>query len=506
MQQWLASRVNLTPRPRPRPNVALAVAMLGHCPGPVRVERLLAMADTLTEMRQIGLGPVLQRLANGTASSGEQQLHHLPIPLQSRAEFHDIFPAAGTTDTEYVSLLAGRRAWLPRAVDDFFANGGEKLWLVAIPESEGLSGFLPAPNTLLHEPASLRGVATVAAIPEVGSLALPDLERLQVPARLADVPRVRLDNPSPRFLPCGTVIDDDHRERRNSGEMELSQMPDPAPFNQLLQGILPFLSEHRPDLQILLTLPLAYAAELDTPAPDPAALQTLRDIRDGDSGHRLRQMQFVFPYLRGADYALHSPVGIISGRQSARAQQQGPWRSVAGQPLQTDGLPYPAQSVAATVALRNDPGIGILRARQGRVTLDDERLVMPALHPQDYAHSNDLSRFDGFRAAEIMRLLGYLQRQLRALGEQLLFTVDYRDPRPRLLLERFFRHLQQQGALRGATAEEAFHIEEIRSREGQMIYEIRIAPAFPIDQLRLTFSNLNGQWQGRVNPGGISHG
>ena len=88
-----------------------------------------------------------------------------------------------------------------------------------------------------------------------------------------------------------------------------------------------------------------------------------------------------------------------------------------------------------------------------------------------------------------MRLLGYLRRQLGTLGEQLIFNLDYRDPRPRLLLERFFRQLQQRGALRGATAQEAFRIEESRTQEGVMIFEIMIAPAFPIDRIRLTFTN-----------------
>lgn len=496
MQQLLASRITLTPRPVPRHDVALEVAMLGHCPGPVRLPRLLALHGALEEIRRAGFGPRLDRLLAGTAEAELQALHHLPIPLRSSAEFHDIFPTALETETTYISTLAGQQAWLPRCVDDFFANGGEKLWVVSIPEAEGARGFLPADNTRLHDEATLRGIATVMVIPAMGSITLPDLERLQVPPRLPDIPRVRLDNPDPQFLPCGTDTDDDHRERRSHSEVALSTMPEPMAFNLLLQGVLPFLSQHRPDIQCLLTLPLAYAGELDSPAIDQTALQWLRDIRDGDSGHRLRQMQFLFPYLRGAEFALHSPVGVIAGKQSAQAQARGPWRSMAALPLRSAGLPYPRLSIADTVRLREDPGVGVLQQRDQQLQLDDERLVIPALHPQDYAYANDLSRYDGFRSAEIMRLLGYLQRQLNALGDQLVFNVDYRDPRPRLLLERFFRHLQQQGALRGSTAEEAFIITEIQSREGAMIYEILIAPAFPIDRIRLTFTNVNGQWQG----------
>ena len=501
MQELLASRITLTPRPLQTRSAALEVAMLGHCPGRVRVARLLALHSAVADMRSAGFGEALDRLQAGNADASLQALQHIPIPLRSSAEFHDVFPDAASADTEYVSVLAGRRAWLPRCVDDFFANGGSKLWIIVVAENEGQNGFLPSPDTRLHDVASLRGLACALVLRNLGAVAFPDLERLQIPAQLPDIPRVRLDNPDPQFVPCSTNLEDDHRERRNQSEMELSEMPAPTALNQILQGILPWLASQRPDIQCLLTLPLAYNGELDSPALDPLAVQWLQQIRDGDSGHRLRQVQCLFPYLRGPQFELLSPVGVIAGKQSAQAQTRGPWRSIAGQPLHSQGLPYPSLSIVETVQLRNDPGVCILRQRHQQVELDDERLMVPALHPQDYTHANDPGRFDGYRSAELMRLLGYLRRQLTALGEQLIFNLDYRDPRPRLLLERFFRQLQQRGALRGATAEEAFHIKEIHTREAAMIYEIMIAPALPIDQIRLTFTNQQGEWQGDIAGG-----
>lgn len=499
MQELLASRIALTPRPLLPRNAVLEVAMLGHCPGPVRVERLLALRGALAEMRTLGFGEAVAQLQAGSGDASLMALQHLPIPLRSSAEFHDIFPQAISADTAYVSVLAGRRAWLPRCVDDFFANGGEKLWVVVVPEAQGKDGFLPAENTLLHDVSTLRGLACALVIPTLGAVAFPDLERLQIPARLPDIPRVRLDNPAPRFVPCSSDLDDDHRERRHSAEVELGDMPPPAALNRILQGVLPWLAKQRPDVQCLMTLPLAYNGELDSPAVDERALQWIRDIRDGDSGPHLRHIQFLFPYLRGPRFDLVSPVGLIAGKQAARAQARGPWRSIAGQPLESAGLPYPPLTIVDRVQLRDDPGVGVLQHRNGRVQLDDERLVVPALHPDDYRNAEAPGRFDGYRSAEVMRLLGYLRRQLNALGEQLIFNLDYRDPRPRLLLERFFRQLQQRGALRGATAQEAFRIEESHTREGVMVYEIMIAPAFPIDRIRLTFINRQGEWQGRVN-------
>lgn len=523
--EWLAgARIALTPRPVQRRTAALEVAMLGHCPNEkdadgqtvrerARIDRLLAMPSALNDMRAVGFGAAVDVLSDTSTdrpalSAHLAGLYHIPIPLHSSAEFHDIFPSAASEKTSYVSLLAGDRAWLAQAVDDFFTNGGEKLWVVRIPEREGQAGFMPAADTRLHDIDTLRGLATVLVIPSVAVVALPDLERLQVPPRLPDVPRVRLENPNPQFLPCGTNTDDDHRERRYPSE--LISMPDPWPVEDVLRGLLQWTARHRPDVQTLLTLPLAYSGEIDSPVVDQHTLSWISEIRkdrENESRHLLRHMQFLFPYLRGPRFALRSPVGLIAGKQAAVARAKGPWHSIGALPLLSEGLPYPRLSIAQMLRLREEPGIGILHVRtgfagRGQLSLDDERLVMPALPPSDYAETDDIDRFDGFRAAEIMRFLGFLRRQLQALGEQLIFNIDVSDPRPRLLLEQFFRRLYNQGALRGRVPEEAYQVHQPRQiQEGAIQFDIQVAPAFPIDRLFLTFINTNGEWQMEVTGG-----
>ena len=122
-------------------------------------------------------------------------------------------------------------AWLPMAVQDFFEGstslGREqlKLWVIRVPEEAGSAAFLPAIGADLTEPASL-GAFERALLPRRAAIiALPDLERLQVPANLPDIPRLRLDNPVPVFLPCGVEPDDGHRERRYSREIPHSPAP-----------------------------------------------------------------------------------------------------------------------------------------------------------------------------------------------------------------------------------------------------------------------------------------
>jgi hypothetical protein len=266
----------------------------------------------------------------------------------------------------------------------------------------------------------------------------------------------------------------------------------------LLGSLLGLMGRERPDLTCLLTLPLDYASEQGHPVADPEALSWINQARASEERFRLRPMQFLFPYLRGPRFALRSPVGLVAGMQAAVARRGGPWRSMAAKPMRTDARPYPDQTLAQVLQLRQAPGVGVLQARNGIVSLDDERLAVPALHPNDYAQSQDLGRFDSFRSAEIGRFLGYLRRQLLALGETLILNMDYRDPRPRFLLDQFLRRLHALGALRGALPEQAYQISESHTQEGVMRYDIMVAPAFPIDRLYLTFSSRDGAWQAEV--------
>jgi len=489
--QLLQQRIRLAPRVPARPRPALPVLMLGHAPGRVRVDRI--PPEALAQMRDAGLGALLAERLRPEAPA-DAALCQLPLPLHSVGEFDDIFPDARATAAAYRSRLAGGRAWLPQAVSDFFANGGERLWLVRVAEADGQQGFLPSSPIRPQDLTTLRGLALALALPEVGLAVLPDLERLQIPAELPDIPDVSVAAPEPRFLPCGSAVGADQRERDDGDE--LPEVPPPLPTGDVLRLLQSVLARFRPDMQCLFTLPPAYSSRSAAPVIDPAALAAVEDIRAGADGAELRRLQLLFPYLRGREHRLVSAVGALAGLQAGSARRRGIWRSVAGVPLQADGLPYPPVNLRTRLELREAPGIGVLHSREGRVVLDDERLAVPALHPGHYAgRPAELIGFDGYRSAEVSRFIGFLQRQLRALGEVLVFNLDHRDPRPRLLLEDLLRRLHGQGALRGRRPEDAFSIRQIDTQEGTIGYEIEVAPAFPIDAIRLAFVNRAGEWR-----------
>jgi hypothetical protein len=425
-------------------------------------------------------------------------LYDLPIPLASSAEFDDIFPDARTQATQYASVLAGDTAWLPLAVDDFFTNGGEKLWIVRVREADGVRGFLPAFNHPLYDTENLRGVSALLVLNDVGLIGFPDLERLQIPAQLPDIPRKRFANPEPQFLPVGTVIDDGHRERRQTEEL----VTETAPWQTLalLSELLGLTAKNRPDIQCLFSLPLAYSATLESPCADPLVLTDLNNARIQNAAYLLRQVQLVFPYLNNGD-ALTSAVGVVAGAIASSARRNGIWRSIGATKLISTGRPYPSLNMQQTVALREAPGVGVINLRQGILQLDDERLMVPALHRDDYLPGQYSERLNAMRSAEVVRFLGYLMRELRKLGERLVFNVDPGDPRPKLLLQKFFSQLYKAGALRGATAADAFSITVAERGESTIAFNIEIAPAYPIDKIVLTFINRNGEWASNVDNG-----
>lgn len=493
--EFLGARIKLNPRPAQETEAGLEVAMLGHCTGRVRVDRLLALTDVVEEIRLLGLDSRIAELENGV----DRDLYNLPLPFHSSAEFEDIFPDAFVEPAQYVSILAGAQTWLPLSVEDFFANGGEKLWVVRIPEKDGAEGFFPAFDTSLHDIRTLKGVAIVLLLNQVGLVTLPDLERIQIPARTPDIPRKRLINKAPQFLACGLVDDDGHRERRYPSE--LKKQVNPQPFISLLQKILSLLGKYRPDIQCLYSLPLDYSETLASPSVDESALADLEVARTQNGAHLLRQVQFLFPYLRSTRYQLHTATGVIAGMIAGSARTNGIWRSVAGLAMSTEGRPYPPASVSHTIALRESPGVGVISQRSRKLSLDDERLCVPALHRNDYVAGQYSESLNGLRSAEVVRFIGFLVRQLRRLGERLIFNISYNDPRPRLLLEKFFLDLYNGGALRGALPEDAFSIRQASSNEATIAFDIEIAPAFPVDKIVLTFINRDGEWLSEAQSG-----
>lgn len=529
-------RIELAARPQPAQTAVLEVVLLGHYPdlkgkAPPHWERLAADASTLDEMAGLGLGSACTRLRELAAGAavGEptaqdkalMALYELPIPLHSFGQFQDLFPGAFDRDTHYTSLLGGQRAWLPLAVQDFFENAlpdqALKLWVIRVDERLGSAGFLPRAEADMLEPRSLGPFERALLIPRAAILALPDLERLQIPAHLPDIPRLRVANAVPSFLPCGTDTDDDHRERRRRREI-------PPPTATLKAGdvLLPIsrtLARLRPDMQCLLSVPLAALPGSELPGPDPDFLALADRLAGLDASGALdtaalgrateaaRHLQLLYPYLRGPDRRLGSAVGLVAGLQAAVTQQYGAWRSIAGRPLPGHSLPWPALSQHGATRLRQQPGVTVMLQRKGRTLVDDERLCAPCLPAVALRQLTRAQREDEhWRSAEVMRFMGWLRRELQTLGERMVFDTDPRDPRPQMALRSFFSRLHTLGALRGRRLDDAYTLTQQANDKDRLEFDIEIAPAFPIDRIRISFLQDRHSNGGTTTEIEVAHG
>lgn len=500
-------RVIAQARPSVQQTAGFEVVMLGHCGGKADLSQL--HASVLEEISALGLveqAETLKRIQSGDISATDQQacLYDIPIPILSLADFQVLFPESAHWKANYRSELADDYFWAPKAIADFFneskplPTGTKKLWFIRVAEAEGQKGFLPEGLCNLTHVSTLKGLHLALLPPQAGVIVMPDLERIQIPQELQGIPRVRLENPKPAFLPCSQTqpAEDDHRERRNSHEMLLSN----TPWNtqRIIANIIEPIHRYRPDMQCLWTLALQYQNKLGRPGLSSAALNDLTTLRtDSRYGLGLHRIQFLFPYLR-RDAQLYSASGVLAGRIASQSIQMGAWRSIAGIALPDNSVPYPEIDHRMAAQLRETHGLGILVRQGGRTYLDDERLASPYTPKFGQAIADDNAQ----RSGEFVRFMGYLQRQLLRLGESIIFSLDPVDPRPLLLLEQFFNKLHEKGALRGGVAEQAYNIEQVIAEQNVLKYEIQIAPAFSIDRIRLSFSHQQGEnnllldWEG----------
>ena len=136
-------RIVLEPSPAAivRPG-ELEACFVGHAPGEVRPERLAKGSGELAGVRDKlhGLGfhrvlAAIDRWASARELPSDTltlrrvtQLCHLPLALSSPAELTRLFPEASTAACRRRSALAGNRAWLNTAVEDFsFMRAGAAL-------------------------------------------------------------------------------------------------------------------------------------------------------------------------------------------------------------------------------------------------------------------------------------------------------------------------------------------------------------------------------------------
>lgn len=504
-------RVSLLPETRLHRTPLFDVAMIGHVERDASLDYLFSNPAMLADMRAAGYSEVLDLLRTEYEKAEQplrsHPLHGLPIPLRSVEEFQQLFSSAGSEDlrNKFVSRLGGNYPWLPIAIEDFFQievmQLPRRLWIIVVAQAQGSDAFLtpdaavaPASNAqadaqlksrprseqiadiLQRQPALLRALD----LPNLGLLCLPDFERVHIPPSLAHIPSLRVANPAPAFLPCGTNTNDGIAE---TSPIQTAQPDESTEFMVHLQRLLRVIAAYRRDVNLLLAFPFDVNRNAESPQHSQLAVTQLNQWKQGAEAHLLRHVQLVFPYLRDIRGNLGSPCALLAGKTLASASTRGEWRSIAGMALPTTKRTFPAVSLKLCAQLRDHPGPGlaVLREDNAQVQLDDERLPTPYVASQPSTNSGELARF-----------MGGMLRALENMGMNLLFENQQQLDQSDIALRDFFTRLHAQGALRGRRPEDAFSLRRTHSDTGELIVEIELAPAIAIDRIQVDLRNHNG--------------
>lgn len=470
-------RISLQPETRLHRQPVFDLVMIGHTDKQAKLAALFANSSMLNDMRDAGYSSQLDQLQKVKSEKVADPLYQLPIPLRSYDEFKQLFSIENSENktSRYSSRLAGNDTWLPIAVSDFFnaevMRIPRRLWIIPVDEALEVRGFLPVDSKspdIEVENALLRALA----LPNIAIIAMPDFERLHIAQALKHIPKLRVANPTPTFLPCGTNTDDGVLER----SIRIQEKTDNSEkFIQHLVSLLKPIARYRPDCKLLMQFPFDKKMEGELPQLSRVAENQLKIWMQDADARLLRHLQLVYPFVQDTKGKLGSATPLLAGKMLNISTEKGSWRSIAGVNLPGNKKPFPLLSIKQISRLRDDLGLGVLRQEMNQLQLDDERLVVPYIENESATNSGELSRF-----------MGWLMRSLEQLGLNLVFESKDRVLKSELLLREFFSRLYAMGALNGKKLEDAFSIKSYMDGEACII-EIALAPAIAIDRLILDF-------------------
>lgn len=480
-------RISLLPETRLHREPVFDVVMIGHTDKQADLAYLFANPALLNDMRDAGYSSQLDQLfrqfsKNDETAIRQDYLYNLPIPLHSFEEFQQLFSVdknsidqetnPDVNEDRYKSRLGGDYVWMPLAITDFFSaevmRHPRRLWIIPVDEKLEVSGFLSPDNTRAPAVEEDNAFLRALALPQAGIICMPDFERLHIAQSIKPVPKLRVVNPVPAFLPCNTNSGDGVLERSILVKPKTEYVDN---FVEHLRQLLIPISRFRRDVNLLLSFPYDKKMDGELPTRSSIAENELEQwLSEGDQ-YLLRHTQLIYPFLQNLQGELSSACGLIAGKMLVSTTEKGSWRSIAGIDLNTVKKPFPNLSIKQTSVLRDGLGIGVLHQHNAKLQLDDERLLVPYVESLSASNSGELSRF-----------MGWLIRSLERLGLNLVFESQDAVLKSEILLRDFFGRLYTLGALRGKRAEDAFNVKSYMDGEACII-DIEIAPALAIDRL-----------------------
>lgn len=430
------------------------------------------------------------------ASSAWQHdaLLNVPVPVDTWAGFDTLFdwharPLGGGNETadDYLGL----------AVRDFFANGGRKCYVLrlgapwpVLPQIGGderaarLAQLLPLAGSSSWLAESWRGIELAWALDDVSFVLVPDLPDLFGDPRSTIPPDEAAEPPADEvFVECADTLlaapPADSVRRIAAPRLGDGAFAD---WNATVLALRERLAQRRRDLMLLLAAPL--------PAADARAA---RDLGAAVSV-RSSMVQLATPWLRPLR-ALRVPGGVLpgdgalAGLVASKVLAQGAARTAAG------------SAPAGVLSVWPMPPDEELRtpdeSRESTALVSRFSLFAPTPDGVRLLSDRSTSALREWRHAGVVRLLGQLLRTARQVGETLAFEASgealWARVRSRFedLLERYWRA----GALRGASAAEAFSVLCDRSvmsqsdlDNGRVIVIVGFTPQLPVERIRVSLA------------------
>lgn len=465
----------------------------------------------------IGLVPLRADRSTAEVGGGSDPWPVVPQELESWEAFDQHFAwdrrplqQAGLSSQGLPEGTGYCATYLGAAVRSFFAQGGRRCFVVRVGDPQPaltqapppdlrelrqscrealLAALLPGyPRALSPtplDPTSWKGIGALFGLPEVTYVALPDLADLVAMSRRPIPPLAQPALPEV-FVECSDplpAIRD--REGLALGAPRCDRQ-DYRDWGAAVEAVVDFLRSWRREVQFVAAVPLPLEGH-DVREALPPSLA---------SGFA----QLVFPWVHTPlsnqlPGALEPPEGVLIGLLARNALSRGSFRSAAGLEL--------GDVRAVEPTLTRQQRQGPLPGKGALPFSFAERVSLLGPTPQGLRLLSDVTTSvdRSFRLASVHRLVTALVRAARTLGELHSFEPSGETLWSRLRdnLETLLTQLWQNGALVGATAEEAFSVRCDRTTtsqqdldNGRVVAEVLFVAAVPIEEIRVVLSMDEG--------------
>jgi hypothetical protein len=460
-------------------------------------------------------------------------LEDVPVPIDG----WDAFDALFAWDERQLDAQRRCDSTLGAAVRRFFAQGGRKCYVVRVgdpwpvmtpltarealrprvfpsPRFGAAAVDLPTPM----DPSTWRGIAHLLGLPDVSFVCAPDLPELFA-VDMGGIPPETAPESEERFVECSARTAPEETRSLRSIPPPRCDAAGFAGWGGMVSEIAMFLNRFAREAQFIGAVPLPADEESLRARPDVLALP-VHERRAATrmaifSAQRAQWreagaiqsafVQLTYPWLRTRESRrlpgdLEPPDACLAGLLAHNALTAGTWRAAGRRtvPELMATIPVLGRSELAMEV----PFGGVEGSRRRPLSLR-QRISVFAPSSQGHQLVSDVTTDDdeAYRPANVSRLVAVILRAARAVGQDAVFdnSGEALWRRLRESLEGLLLNLWSDGALWGASPEDAFEVRCDRSTmtqndldAGRVVARVQFSAASPIERITVVLSMDEG--------------